>query len=211
MRVAICLSGLPRFKPTVFESYRDFILQPYNADVFIHCWADESPGDVCEHYEPTVCHYEPQIDFSPMSASREGMFGHGRSSFGSMSMFYSLWRANRLKAEYEEKNGFKYDIVVRTRFDIGLDSCPPLHQLNPRCFYPTPTIKEPEPPLHSDIFWIAGSAEDDLLCGVYPRYEEIVVPLVQGKMTCNEEILIAHIAGRVTPIFFEEIQTVVVR
>ncbi|MDR0579039.1 MAG: hypothetical protein LBG21_00330 [Campylobacteraceae bacterium] len=39
----------------------------------------------------------------------------------SLPMFYKIWDANRLKSEYENKNDFKYDCVIRTRTDIKFD------------------------------------------------------------------------------------------
>lgn len=33
-------------------------------------------------------------------------------------LFYKLFTVNKLRTEYQEKNGFKYDLVIRTRFDL---------------------------------------------------------------------------------------------
>jgi hypothetical protein len=37
------------------------------------------------------------------------------------SMFYSIYRANQLKTVYEIQNGFRYDCVIRSRFDFAIN------------------------------------------------------------------------------------------
>lgn len=34
-----------------------------------------------------------------------------------IGQLYNIWKANQLKSEYEIKNNFKYDLVIRNRFD----------------------------------------------------------------------------------------------
>ena len=36
-------------------------------------------------------------------------------------MFYNVYKCNELKKEYESENGFKYDYVIRTRFDMSIN------------------------------------------------------------------------------------------
>jgi len=59
--------------------------------------------------------FEPQKEFpfarifaSPPEANQERM----------ASIFYSIYTANMLKKRYELLNGFKYDLVIRARYDL---------------------------------------------------------------------------------------------
>jgi hypothetical protein len=41
MRVALCLSGQPRFVQQAFQNIYDNLIVPNDADVFFHCWYDQ--------------------------------------------------------------------------------------------------------------------------------------------------------------------------
>ena len=55
---------------------------------------------------------QQRVDIAPQGLSHE--------EFVHYSMFYSIWKANELKKEYEKKNNFKYDCVIKSRFDVAL-------------------------------------------------------------------------------------------
>jgi len=42
MKIALCISGQPRFVENAFPNIYNNIIQPNNPDVFIHCWYDEN-------------------------------------------------------------------------------------------------------------------------------------------------------------------------
>lgn len=42
MRVALCISGQPRFVEYAYQNIKQTLIDPNNADVFVHCWYDES-------------------------------------------------------------------------------------------------------------------------------------------------------------------------
>jgi len=73
-------------------------------------------------------------------------------------MFYNIFKTNQLRTSYEIENNFKYDIVIRTRSDVGL-----LHEVDVRNNVPSSnTIIMPgnqwygEPPCN-DQFAIGNS------------------------------------------------------
>lgn len=55
-----------------------------------------------------------ELWFNHSKRTREYLYNHYRS------MFKSQYIVNQLKREHERQQGFKYDLVVRTRFDIEL-------------------------------------------------------------------------------------------
>ena len=87
-------------------------------------------------------------------------------------MFYSLFKANEAKSEYEKKNGFTYDLVIRARPDVALTDKINLRALkesinkrntilipqNKRCGYGVYIC---------DLFGIGSSANMDVYCNVY--------------------------------------------
>jgi hypothetical protein len=144
MKVALCLSGQARFVEQCYnEVLYPYVLEGNNIDIFIHTWnIDKSQinkhfinggghimGPVIKEnqiqstldlYNPISYKVEPQIQFE-LGKFPERTLPDIRSDY-LYSMFYSIYQSNKLKSEYEIKNNFKYDWVIRSRFDIKLNS-----------------------------------------------------------------------------------------
>lgn len=144
MRIALCLSGQARF---VEQGYNEvlypFILKDNNIDIFIHTWdinktqigsqflaGDRHPvgepitvnliDKTLKLYNPKKHIVEPQQQFPIFPWAPNHMPGFYSKNV--YSMFYSIHQSNKLKSEYEIENNFKYDWVIRSRFDIMLNS-----------------------------------------------------------------------------------------
>ncbi|WP_187487465.1 hypothetical protein [Duffyella gerundensis] len=95
---------------------------------------------------------------------------------------YKIFRANQLKSEFEKKNGFKYDLVIRMRPDMGfIESIPDyilheeltftnqssnIYHLNPpKIFYPNR--------IYDILFW-GNSDNMDKLCNSWPNIENLL-------------------------------------
>lgn len=142
-KIALCLSGQLRFlEHGYYENILPFILDGNSVDVFIHTWTvdDEQDGksyingggfpmgspvtkqsmlQVMELYNPVKCLIQKQIPFENGKYPERTL--PGIKSHNLFSMFYSIYKSNQLKKEYEKENNFTYDIVIRCRFDIKLD------------------------------------------------------------------------------------------
>jgi len=140
MKVAICISGHLRTFDRCFWSIFSKLIEPNNADVFIHTWETlgyNGPVDgtapqyntfakekcIDAMYRPKKMIIEDSKGFEHFKAAGEGysekwMKVHPGFTF---AMFYSIWRANLLKIQYENENQFKYDVVVRCRPDLIID------------------------------------------------------------------------------------------
>ena len=140
MKVALCISGQPRYLEEGYTHIDKNILQKYSPDVFVHTWWDNSMSNkkmelpttlsygrtyywkedtidiIKKFYDPVVLLYEPQIIFNPFS---DVNYELARPS-NVHSMFFSIQRSNQLKIKYEKENNFSYDIVIRCRFDIDI-------------------------------------------------------------------------------------------
>lgn len=142
MKVALCLSGLTRNFVDCVNTHKKFFIAPYNTDVFIHTWSKEGSNTLPHWYTQQyslnrhqidlenqkntdinriISQYSPKkilIEYPDINYFHRNFFSETSPSFfNCVMMHYSINRANNLKKEQEIYNGFKYDIVIRCRFD----------------------------------------------------------------------------------------------
>jgi hypothetical protein len=104
-KIAVCISGQIRTAIEAFKSFQNFFSDE-DIDVFIHTWnIDDSQkiDEIIKLYKPKYI----QIDKSP---------NYKRLDFD--LMFKTIFLSNRLKRKYEIENDFRYDVVVKYRFDL---------------------------------------------------------------------------------------------
>mgnify|MGYP003676164788 FL=1 len=144
MKTAICISGQPRQINEAYDNIKKNLIDPYSPDIFIHLWLDpinmgqdlinswgKNVGEVeygvlsnvYDKYKPKKIKVENQIPFKHVdNLPKEVKEKNENYHFNMVSMLYSINEANNLKIQYEIENEFKYDIVVRNRFDLELRS-----------------------------------------------------------------------------------------
>lgn len=145
MKIAVCLSGQPRsieFSANSLLSY--FNSTEYEVDYFCHVWdynTWKAKGDVSIMYLPyeEVNHewlYNQIQRFQPKKflIDYHAKIYPNFSIIPWSSLFYSMMHANVLKTEYELNNNFRYDYVVKARYDLVF---PPGKK-----FSPEPTVRE---------------------------------------------------------------------
>lgn len=138
MKVAICIIGQPRHFEETFQNIYKNIIKPNNADVFLHAWFNEEESNktlkhagVCYYknknkeyivpkntkekliqlYKPKDYLIEKQINFQKKKYSHlkhDTLF----------SMYYSLMKCHDLIRNYETINNFKYDMIIKIRYDV---------------------------------------------------------------------------------------------
>ncbi|QLY27042.1 hypothetical protein [Bdellovibrio sp. KM01] len=134
-RIALCLYG--KFNNRLsknsgmdgFEYIKEHILNNQNVDVFIHSWDLENENVIKKCYGAYLktSTFEQQKSFkqdmTSAGVTEEFFIPPGGQAFrtveNSLSFFFSRKESISLKAEYEQKNNFKYDVVVVSRFDLG--------------------------------------------------------------------------------------------
>ncbi len=137
MKIALVLSGQLRHVEKGYEFIYKNLMEGYDVDTFIHAWHNpEKTGEkfstwwagvhhdgadklALDIYKPKKHLIEPQKELDQKTYNADQYEGKYRVG-ATLSMFYSMKEANRLKKEYEEENNFKYDVVVRCRFDFGI-------------------------------------------------------------------------------------------
>lgn len=153
MKIAWCLSGQPRKFKKAFEYTKRNLLDYHDVDVFFHAWHDPElvgkkfdaapwvtdPGEFEEDldkqilslYNPKKYRFEKPIQFDYDFDYN----GSGTPPNIFFSFTYSFLQANELKKAYEKENNFKYDWVVRARFDWALNERLPFENLDPTAIY----------------------------------------------------------------------------
>jgi len=140
MNIAICVSGSIRYPEIGLKSINKII--PKDAKVFIHTWKNVKSGKFLKtihrlwekegikemidtNFDLSKYSYEKLKvdDFSEKYDELWSLYDslkfnfYWRHDIGILSMYYSLYEANKLKCEYEKENNILFDRVIRMRFD----------------------------------------------------------------------------------------------
>lgn len=170
MKVAVCLSGQPRWFKKAQPFLKKNLIDKFDCDVFMHAWFD--PKKVGENYsgaawtrgktdqilkntdkhliskyKPKLSLIEPQHDYFPSTRpiNEYRCTTNGTSANIVFSMFYSMCKSFELREQYENENNFKYDVVVRLRYDYVVLETPDFdldfdnkvyHTMSPESAYP---------------------------------------------------------------------------
>lgn len=138
MRVAFCFCGQPRDVKNTLDNIKETWGSYQKLDFFFHTWIPENrtpyridtPSDfyfdgiesyLIEKLNPVKCEFQRQVMFK--SRYQDSVHWPIKSvhipnpSQNIQSFFYSLKKANDLKRMHEIENNFRYDCVIRCRFD----------------------------------------------------------------------------------------------
>lgn len=145
MKIAVCISGGIKYPHLSLESIKKIIPNEF-VKVFIHTWKvknkDSYLKTVCaveyKEQDKTIetntsflemFNYEKLLieNYEEKEKVFENIFKHAkfssaddkfpRKDVGPISMFYSIYKANELKKEYEKENNIVFDWVIRMRMD----------------------------------------------------------------------------------------------
>jgi len=170
-KIALCLSGVAghgstmRFRSTSssfgylagLESIKKNVIESNGGldcvDVFIHSWDPELQEEMQNAYsaKSILCEYPIYPNFK--HDFPQGIYDENRVQ-RTYSRWYSQKHSNILKEEYETKNGFKYDWVISSRFDIEYITPINLKELNNNKFY---TSWWEVSSGHMDVYYISNS------------------------------------------------------
>lgn len=167
-KIAICISGQTRTGIEAAELFMTFF-KGYHHDVFFHTWyeSDKTSEKIVELYKPKRFVIETPLEKN-IGYVNKGSFE---------SMFYSIMRANDLKKEHEIANDFRYDVVVRHRFDVVFNPESRFHfvEKRKRTIY-THSISHPHVNVDyhhygiNDLFFYGDSESMDILSNSFKIY-----------------------------------------
>lgn len=177
MRIAICISGQPRSVAKGYEYLKKNLLDHYDVgdtDIFIHTWNKhgEFSYEVNKYYGAmgegyTIAHPEHPLHKDFINARYPRVDNPAFPAFNTYSMWYSVYKANMLKKLWEDQKGFKFDIVIRTRFDYALNKVIDFSQVNPNKLYVPNCRMTPAKDFCSDIFAYGSSEVMDLYSNTF--------------------------------------------
>jgi len=150
MKIAILLPGQPRFTED-FRFFLSNIKGYYQADWFVYITNNNVPtrenfkiASIWENFDADWA-YEKIKSMLPVnnviqsyqiSDADSQVFPPVNNLFevldsnSTFKMFYNIYRVDHARQQYEQAHNFKYDLVVRTRPDLGLESEVNLRDLN---------------------------------------------------------------------------------
>jgi len=165
-KVAICLSGQLRTGILAHPVFKRFFSSLGDYDVFYHTWTlkKDTSKQLKETFNPVN-----YLEETPIDVVEVGNFG---------SMLYSIMKANELKKQYEIENNFRYDLVIKTRFDlIYREECRfPTQPIWPRTIYSAGGnvgINNTDYEHHgiSDLIFWGDSQSMDIACNTFRYYK----------------------------------------
>lgn len=190
-KIALCISGQPRYLEDGYQNIKSELLDKYDIDVFVHTWFDEndigkeftiSPAlkynrtcklerdtikKILTLYKPKLIKHESNKQFNILDAD------YGLCIPNSVhSMLYSIKESNTLKCRYENDNEFLYDVVIRCRFDITIENFN-FVDLDLSKYYVSGEIhRSGQTNVPNDQFCLSSSKNMDLYSNLFDSLEE---------------------------------------
>jgi len=188
MRIALCISGQPKFYEKSYKYLLKNIISNFeHVDIFLHAWKGESDNEqnnILKLYNPKKYLFEKEklhilnYPFKQSKSFPNNVF----------SMFYSIKKSNQLKEKYEKENNFKYDWVFRLRFDFAINKFfneEVLRELNNNLIYLNNFEKYGNPHC-ADCFAFSGSHQMNVYSNTY---DNILLYGKEGIVLAGEAML----------------------
>lgn len=208
-RIALCLSGQLRSWKEGYEYHKKNLLDQYEPgeiDIFLHTWEHPSGDDLSVAHRYGVIDWWVDKEFPREQFDKYSVVDNKWPAFNTFSMWYSVFKANELKREYELKNGFRYDVVIRSRFDFALNRVLDLDTMEKgKLYVPNDLIKGHIPPNQkhaNDQFAYGDSNVMDLYSMTFwniDRAYNMGVP-VNGEDVLSANLQLTGLAGNLVYI-----------
>lgn len=156
MKIALCLTGLPRSYRQGYEYIHANLLSKYDTDVFFHTWITDDCLDLIQVYNPKSYLFEKPL--GKLFAEKYTRISNPNfPAYNTASSFYSVFNSILLKRKYELSNDITYDFVVRCRFDMALNFVPDFNESVSDLLYVPDDLTHIGSPLISDHFAYGSS------------------------------------------------------
>ena len=192
-RVAICFSGQMRSALEGQLYYKENLYSQHEVEIFAHTWDNHASSRLLMDRMPLMIDW--QADFPLPTDIYRGyrVVNEKFPAYNTFSMYCSIFKANLLKIQYEIDHGFKYDVVIRTRFDYALNRKLDLDSVEPGKVY-VPADRQDERHITcADMFAYGTSEVMDRYCSTWlniPRLYDSGFPingeeLLSGNLQIN--------------------------
>ncbi|MBL8630559.1 MAG: hypothetical protein JNM81_13065 [Rhodospirillaceae bacterium] len=141
-----------------------------------------------QHARIQTCLISEQIDF-PKKDYESRMYA-GANVFNIQSMYYAVKMADQIRTEYEQKNGFKYDCVIRARGDSACFRSIDLKKYKPLLphYLLLPEVQYFQPGFN-DTFAFSSSDNMRIYSGLYDKLDEY---FYRDKIQFNPHIMLFY-------------------
>lgn len=184
----------------VIKSLKEHVLNHYDCDIFLSVWDDRGisqytekndasnsynliksdnilPMDILSYYpmakQIQVTNFKLWLD--SISEELRTKFNTEITTWGqtltAIPQLYKIWECNQMKSDYEQLNGFKYDIVIRSRPDLMFVS--KLNLINDGIIYHMNTPKFFWSNRIYDIFFYSNSENMDKMASSWLRINDL--------------------------------------
>jgi len=101
----------------VYKSIDSRILKNNDVDIFLFSWHDKEGEHIDNIFKPKKSIHTEQIKFTDLPAWLDKDPGHRPRVQAHISRWYGFKEVMKLRKQYEQETGTKYDLVVNARFD----------------------------------------------------------------------------------------------
>lgn len=134
MNIAICLSGLTRSISYGWPLIERYLVKPFSSKVFIHTWNIDHGGErprlvYKSNSMPSITDGRTKEQFFEEEIKAQSFIIENYNEWATINsesipkaMFYSIYKSNLLKTQYEKKSGDIFDLVIRSRMDLFFES-----------------------------------------------------------------------------------------
>jgi hypothetical protein len=159
MRAALLLCGQPRTMEFCYPSQKQNLLDVYCPDVFIS--TDDGMSRMIELYNPVSIDVRSQQDICSRAIRMRLKYNRPENEImtkAALSISWKCYRANQLKRKYEIENGFNYDLVFISRFDVKFKKIQAVTEVKENTLYvPLIGAYHVTPPDQPGIHWLGYS------------------------------------------------------
>lgn len=174
MKLAVCISGIPKNREVCAESIRENLIKRFDCDVFLASWESDTSNELEKNFLVTSSAIETFTEehkaiFNSWNFPHRMLEQH-KTPQNALAMWYQIAKSNSLRKEHERKTGVKYDACLRIRPDIKLNSIPVFPE----------TIKQNELHIPPPNFWMYFGVNDAFFLCHPLTYDRIASQMFQA-------------------------------
>lgn len=163
-----------------FDRFRRHVLEPLEPDVFVYGQArtDEDYSWIEKNYRPKRMKLHDGIPPDRLDCIQR--YTRDSAAHNMTCQFFNICECNKLKTQFENENGFTYDLVMRVRFDAFFASAFTTDQLevaSSKVLIPWGwNFSEVSPYAKADIFALSTSQNMNIYSSLFERLNSYVEP-----------------------------------
>jgi len=161
MKIAVCLSGMPRNIENSYTWLKESILDVLDAnninwDIFISTWNNDDTNHLHKKFKPEV------INIGTYNSETEKHLGWDKFKehkfeieprVSCLAQFDRIYTCNNVRKEHEKKNNIQYDIIIRTRTELKFNNRLDIKELDIIKNCESPVIFLRQGPNPQNIHW----------------------------------------------------------